>query len=68
MWLKKQAGGTTIRWEGREYHWPADNPVCQVPQPLGQELLGIHGGGYTEVQAPPKPEPAPAKAAPAAQK
>jgi hypothetical protein len=65
VWLRKEAGGTTIPWEGRKYHWPAGDPVCEVPPELGHELLGIHGAGYTEVPAPPKPaaKPAPAKTA-----
>jgi hypothetical protein len=69
MWLKKETGGTTIRWEGREYRWPARDPVCEVPPALGHDLLHIRGGGYTEVPAPAppaKPAPAAAKAAPAA--
>jgi hypothetical protein len=57
VWLKKQAGGTTIKWEGQDYHWPGGDPVCEVPQALGQALLGIHGGGYSEISAPPKPAP-----------
>ena len=57
MWLKKEAGGTIITWEGRDYHWPADNPVCEVPAGLGEELLGIRGAGYTETAAPAKPAP-----------
>lgn len=55
MWLRKETGGTAITWEGRQYEWPADNPVCEVPQPLGQVLLGISGAGYSETTAPPKP-------------
>jgi hypothetical protein len=65
MWLSKPTGGTTHAWEGREYHWPEDNPVCEVPRALGEELLRIRGAGYSEVPAPPKPVPAAAKAAPA---
>jgi hypothetical protein len=57
VWLKKEKGGTTIKWEGRDYHWPADGQVCEVPQALGQALLGIHGGGYSEAPEPPKPAP-----------
>ena len=57
MWLKKQTGGTTIKWEGLDYHWPADDQAIEVPQALGQTLLNIHGSGYTEVPAPPKPAP-----------
>ena len=68
MWLKKDSGGTTIPWEGRTYHWPADNPVCEVPDSLALELLNIRGAGYTEVPAPPKPAPAAPKAAPPAPK
>ena len=60
MWLKKDAGGTTITWQGRDYHWPAGNPVCEVPQALGEDLLRISGGGYSETAAPPKPAPKPA--------
>jgi hypothetical protein len=29
MWLKKDAGGTTIKWEGREYEWPGDDDVTE---------------------------------------
>ena len=68
MWLRKDSGGSTIPWEGRDYHWPAAAPVCEVPDSLALELLRIHGAGYTEVPAPPKPAPAAAKAAAAAQK
>jgi hypothetical protein len=65
VWLRKEAGGTTITWEGRQYNWPVTDPVCEVPQGLGQELLNIHGAGYSEAPAPPKPEPkaSPPKAA-----
>jgi hypothetical protein len=65
MWLKKDSGGTTINWQGAAYHWPAGDPVCEVPAGLGHELLSIKGAGYTEVLPPPKPAPkaAPAKAA-----
>ena len=71
MWLKKETGGNTQKWEGRDYHWPASDPVCEVPPGLGHELLRIRGAGYAEVPAPPpppKPAPAAAKAAPAAAK
>lgn len=66
MWLKKDAGGTTITWEGRDYHWAADNPVAEVPQALGETLLHISGAGYSETQAPPKPAPKAAAAKTAA--
>ena len=62
MYLRKESGGTTIKWGGRDYHWPVADPVCEVPPDLGEELLYIKGAGYTEVPAPPKPAP---KAAPA---
>jgi hypothetical protein len=62
MWLKKETGGSTIPWEGRDYHWPADDPVCKVPPALGHVLLNIRGAGYTEVPAPEKPAPAAPKA------
>jgi hypothetical protein len=66
VWLKKDSGGTTIEHRGERYHWPADDPVLEVPAELGHILLNIRGAGYTEVPAPPKPAPAAAKAAPAA--
>lgn len=68
MWLRKESGGSTISWEGVSYHWPAGDPVCEVPDSLALELLSIRGAGYTEVPAPPKPAPAPPKAPPAAAK
>jgi len=65
MWLRKETGGTTIPWEGRPYHWPAADPVCEVPAGFGEVLLGIHGGGFTEVPAPPPPPKPAARAVPA---
>lgn len=59
MWLKKETGGTTIEHEAVHYHFPADDPLCEVPARLGTILLAIRGGGYAEVPAPPKPAPAP---------
>ena len=67
-WLKKDSGGTTIKHEGADYHWPAADPVCEVPPGLAHVLLHIAGAGYSEVPAPPKPAPAASKAAPAAAK
>jgi hypothetical protein len=55
VWLKKDTGGTTLTWEGRQYEWPAGNPVCEVPQALGEDLLRISGAGYSETTAPAKP-------------
>lgn len=67
MWLRKEAGGTTIQHQGTPYHWPADEPLCEVPADLGHILLNIRGADYAEVPAPPKPAPAASKApAPAA--
>jgi hypothetical protein len=63
VFLRKETGGTTIPWEGRHYHWPAADPVCEVPPALGHVLLNIRGAGYAEVPAPPKPAPAPKSAA-----
>ena len=68
MWLKKETGGTTIEHEGGHYHFPADNPLCEVPAKLGHILLHIAGADYSEVPAPPKPAPAAAKAPPTAPK
>ena len=66
MWLRKETGGNTQQWEGRDYHWPAADPVCEVPDAFALVLLNIRGAGYAEVPAPPKPAPAAAKAAAAA--
>ena len=63
MWLSKSTGGTTHTWEGRTYHWPEGNPVCEVPAAFGEILLNIRGAGYSEVPAPPKPVPPASKAA-----
>jgi len=68
MWLKKETGGTTIEHEGDRYHFPADNPLCEVPAALGHALLNIRGAGYSETEAPPKPAPAAPKVPAAAQK
>ena len=56
------------RARGRAFHFPADNPLCEVPAKLGHILLHIAGADYAEVPAPPKPAPAASKAAPAAAK
>jgi hypothetical protein len=66
VWLRKKAGGTTIEHQGERYHWPADNPLCEVPADLGHTLLNIRGADYSEAEAPPKPAPAASKAAPPA--
>ena len=55
MWLSKLTGGTTHTWEGRAYHWPADDPVCEVPAAFGEILLNIRGAGYSETAAPVAP-------------
>jgi hypothetical protein len=60
VYLRKETGGTTHTWEGREYHWPAGDPVCEVPAAFGEVLLGILGAGFSEAPAPPEPAPKPA--------
>jgi hypothetical protein len=55
--LKKDSGGTSHKWQGLEYEWPAGNPVCEVPPEFATVLLAIRGAGFSEV--PPEPEPDP---------
>ena len=58
MWIRKETGGNSIRWQGTEYTWPAEDPLCEVPDELGRELLAIPGGGCTEAGPPEASEPA----------
>jgi hypothetical protein len=46
MWLKKEKGGSAIRWEGTDYEWREDGSVTEVPDQLGRELLAIPESGY----------------------
>jgi hypothetical protein len=55
--LAKDSGGTSHRWQGIDYEWPADNPVCEVPPEFATVLLSIRGGGFREVPPEPDPEP-----------
>lgn len=69
MWLRKASGGTTLTHKGTDYHFPADDPLCEVPDELGHALLAIKGAGYSPAEAPKKaaaketPKAAPAAAA-----
>lgn len=57
MWIRKETGGNSIRWrDGIEYTWPVEDPVCEVPDELGRELLAIPEGGCTETEPPAVPE------------
>jgi hypothetical protein len=57
MHIKKNRGGSAIRWrDGREYSWPEDGSVCEVPDELGLDLLRLDPGEYTRVE-PPRPAP-----------
>jgi hypothetical protein len=49
MQLKKEKGGSAIRWEGADYEWPHDGSVTEVPDQLGRELLAIPEGGFERV-------------------
>ncbi len=58
MHLQKDRGGCEITHRKVVYAWPEDDSVCEVPDELGAELLGIRGGGYRVVVAPePEKEP-----------
>ena len=61
MWLRKFQGGTAIG----PYSWPEDGSVCEVPDQLGMELIGL--GGYEKADAP-EPDPASPPDKPAARK
>jgi hypothetical protein len=50
MHLKKEKGGSAIRWEGTDYEWPHDGSVTEVPDELGRELLAIPESGYERVR------------------
>jgi hypothetical protein len=58
MHLQKDRGGCEITHRKVVYAWPEDDSVCEVPDELGANLLGIRGGGYRVVLAPePEKEP-----------
>jgi len=59
MRLAKESGGTSLVHQGKTYTWKADGDIIQVPVALGQELLSIRGGGYSEARDEPVTEPAP---------
>jgi hypothetical protein len=56
MWVRKESGGTTVNWQRVPYEWPDDGSVIEVPPEFGAELLGIRGGGFSEVPEPEQPE------------
>jgi hypothetical protein len=55
MLLRKAQGGTTVNWRGTSYTWDEDGDVTDVPAELGEELLAIQGGGYSEAGNEPAP-------------
>lgn len=53
MRLRKEKGGSSILWHDRvEYAWPGDGDVCEVPDDLARDLLGLDGYSVAE----PEPE------------
>ena len=50
--LRKATGGTTLTYEGQEYHWATDGDVVEVPAGFAARLLAIGDGGYSVASEP----------------
>ena len=54
MLLRRKHGGTGVG----PYSWPEDDSVCEVPDVLGRDLLGLDPGEYSVAEPDEDAEPA----------
>jgi hypothetical protein len=54
MWIRKAKAGSCGYRGGQVFEWKNNGDVIEVPDDLGESLLDIPGGGFSEVDEPPK--------------
>lgn len=54
MWIRKDKAGSCGYRGGKVFEWGSNGDVIEVPDDLGESLLAIPGGGFSEADPPKK--------------